>query len=171
MPDNVTLNVGSGGDLIGADDIGGIKYQRMKLIFGPDSISKGDVDTANPLPVFIAAQPSILSGGVHYTGAVTDAAILTPTAGKQLNITRLTITTANGNTADLVFRIGCGTSTTPAYGTPGLILSHAGMANAEDFSVGNGRDPIGNGAANQPLRITATDPAGSFDCNYEYYES
>jgi hypothetical protein len=36
MADNVTLNVGIGGDTIAADDVGGAKYQRVKLSLGAD---------------------------------------------------------------------------------------------------------------------------------------
>lgn len=51
MSDDVRLNVGTGGDLIAADDIGGVKYPRMKLVHGPDGTNAGDVSTANGLPV------------------------------------------------------------------------------------------------------------------------
>jgi len=50
MADNTTLNAGSGGDVIATDDIGGVKYQRVKLAFGADG-SAADVSDANPLPV------------------------------------------------------------------------------------------------------------------------
>lgn len=36
MPDNTTLNAGSGGDTIASDDIGGVKHQRVKLSLGAD---------------------------------------------------------------------------------------------------------------------------------------
>lgn len=51
MADNVTLNAGSGGDTIAADEISGAKYQRIKLVHGPDGTNEGDVSTVNPLPV------------------------------------------------------------------------------------------------------------------------
>lgn len=51
MADNVTLNSGTGGDSIGADDISSVKYQRIKLIHGADGVNAGDVSTANGLPV------------------------------------------------------------------------------------------------------------------------
>lgn len=51
MADNVTLNAGAGGDTVGADDISGIKYQRVKLIIGADGTNDGDVASGNPLPV------------------------------------------------------------------------------------------------------------------------
>ena len=50
MADNVTLDAGSGGDTAAADDIGGIKYQRVKLTLGADSVNDGDVASGNPLP-------------------------------------------------------------------------------------------------------------------------
>ena len=50
MADNVTLNSASGGDTVAADDIGGVKHQRVKIQHGADG-SATDVSTASPLPV------------------------------------------------------------------------------------------------------------------------
>lgn len=50
MADNTTLNTGSGGDVVASDDIGGVKYQRVKLIHGVDGTNDGDVSRTNPLP-------------------------------------------------------------------------------------------------------------------------
>jgi hypothetical protein len=50
VADNVVLNPGSGGDTVAADDIGGVKHQRVKIEFGADG-SATDVSTTNPLPV------------------------------------------------------------------------------------------------------------------------
>jgi hypothetical protein len=50
MADNTTLNPGTGGDVIASDDIGGVKYQRIKTGFGADG-SYADVSEASPLPV------------------------------------------------------------------------------------------------------------------------
>lgn len=51
MADNTTLNAGTGGDVIGSDNIAGVKYQRVKLIHGADGVNAGDVASGNPLPV------------------------------------------------------------------------------------------------------------------------
>lgn len=51
MADNVQLTAGAGGDVAAADDIAGVKYQRIKLIHGADGSNDGDVASANPLPV------------------------------------------------------------------------------------------------------------------------
>lgn len=53
MSDNTTLNSGSGGDIIATDDIGGVKYQRVKVTHGADG-SATDVSTASPMPVTLA---------------------------------------------------------------------------------------------------------------------
>lgn len=50
MADNVQLNPGALGDVLAADDVGGIKFQRVKPTFGEDGTAV-DVSAANPLPV------------------------------------------------------------------------------------------------------------------------
>ena len=54
MADNVLLNSMSGGDTVGADDIAGIKIQRVKLIHGVDGTNDGDVAKTNPMPSYNA---------------------------------------------------------------------------------------------------------------------
>lgn len=61
MADNVTLNTMSGGDVVAADDIGSVKYQRVKITWGPDGTAT-DVSSAAPIPV-TAATPSTLGSG------------------------------------------------------------------------------------------------------------
>jgi hypothetical protein len=51
MADNTQLSPGADGDVIGSDDIAGVKYQRVKLIHGADGVNAGDVASGNPLPV------------------------------------------------------------------------------------------------------------------------
>jgi hypothetical protein len=51
MADNTTLNPGTAGDVIATDDIGGIKFQRIKLIHGNDNTNDGDISNTNPFPV------------------------------------------------------------------------------------------------------------------------
>ncbi len=55
MADDTTLNSMTGGDTIGADEISGVKYQRIKLITGADGVNDGDVSSANGLPVELVA--------------------------------------------------------------------------------------------------------------------
>lgn len=44
MADNVVLNAGAGGDTAAADDVGGVKHQRVKRSFGRDGTAS-DVGT------------------------------------------------------------------------------------------------------------------------------
>lgn len=58
MSDNVVLNPGEDGDIAAADDIGGVKYQRVKLTIGSDGVNDGDVSDANPMPVDVKNFPA-----------------------------------------------------------------------------------------------------------------
>lgn len=51
MADNVTITEGSGTQ-IAADDVGGVKYQRIKVATGEDGVAN-DVSSSNPLPTQI----------------------------------------------------------------------------------------------------------------------
>lgn len=62
MADDTTLNAGTGGDVIASDDIGGVKYQRTKVVWGADGAAT-DASAAAPLPV--------VQTGTHNIGTVT----------------------------------------------------------------------------------------------------
>lgn len=64
MADNVTLNAGTGGDTVAADDIGGVKHQRVKVEFGVDGAAT-DVSASDPLPVVVS---SALPAGTNAIG-------------------------------------------------------------------------------------------------------
>ena len=120
MADNTTINAMAGGDVIASDDIGGVKYQRVKLVYGPDNTNSGDVDVANPLPVqladtartFIHLWANAAAAGTTGTetaitltrsgapgAATTSAASFTPTNGKRFRITSITFATRGNATA------------------------------------------------------------------------
>lgn len=61
--DNFVTDPGAGGDTFGADDIGGVKFPRVKLIVGADGVNDGDVASGNPLPITATALTT-LSGAV-----------------------------------------------------------------------------------------------------------
>lgn len=50
MADNILITPGAGATAA-ADDIGGVLFQRMKLIHGTDGVNAGDVSTVNGLPI------------------------------------------------------------------------------------------------------------------------
>lgn len=56
MADDVGYTPGVGAS-VGADEIAGVLYQRLKLIIGADGVNDGDVSAANPLPVSAASLP------------------------------------------------------------------------------------------------------------------
>lgn len=59
MADDTTLP--GTGDVIAADDIGGVKYQRVKLIHGANGVNSGDVEHTNPFPVSVDASNFVFS--------------------------------------------------------------------------------------------------------------
>lgn len=95
MADNVTLDIMSGGDTIGADDIAGVKYQRMKMILGANGTNDGDVAASNPLPVqeqstdtkpIFNKFTTIADGSKVTVSAGTAVALATSTACKRIQI-------------------------------------------------------------------------------------
>jgi hypothetical protein len=52
MADNSTLPVSVGTEVFANDDIGGVKYPRVKVTWGPDAIANDtDITTGKPMPV------------------------------------------------------------------------------------------------------------------------
>jgi hypothetical protein len=85
MADDVTLNSGSGGDTIAADDIAGVKFQRVKLVLGANNTNDGDVASGNPIPVTgtitaVTAISNALPAGTNNIGDV-DVLSLVPGTG------------------------------------------------------------------------------------------
>lgn len=70
MADNTTLNPGTGGDVIASDDVGGVKYQVVKLAVGADGAA-ALVANANPIPVSDAGGALTVDGTVGVSGTVT----------------------------------------------------------------------------------------------------
>ena len=120
MADNTTLNVGTGGDTIASDDIGGIKHQRVKITVGADGVNDGDVSSANPLPVMTVDTAKVpiqfwanaaaagatntetaitLTRSASPGAATTSAASFVVTSGKRFRITSITFATRGNNTA------------------------------------------------------------------------
>lgn len=120
MADNTTINSMAGGDVIASDDIGGVKYQRIKLVTGADGVNDGDVSKTNPLPVLAldtdrtviglwangaAAGATGVETAITLTrsgsagGATTSASSFTPTSGKRFRITSISFATRGNATA------------------------------------------------------------------------
>jgi hypothetical protein len=120
MADNINLNAGAGGDVVAADDIGGIKHQRVKVEYGADG-SATDVSNSTPLPTFdrhdartlvqlyatgVAAGATgvetaiqLAKAGVLGAAPAAAAASLAPTSGKRFRITSITFASRGNATA------------------------------------------------------------------------
>ena len=109
MADNTTLNPGALGDTLGTDDIGGIKFQRVKLVFGPDGVNRGDVEQANALPVQIAT-PSAQYAAISSVQAI--AASTTVLTLFATTSSRVGVCIWNDSASRLYAKIGQGASTT-----------------------------------------------------------
>jgi hypothetical protein len=86
MADNTTLNAGSGGDVIASDDIGGVKFQRIKLITGNDNTNDGDVSKSNPLAIYTPTSPIINISGTITIGGTAQSLSVANTAGRYFMI-------------------------------------------------------------------------------------
>jgi len=73
VADNTTLNPGVGGDVIATDDIGGVKYQRIKVGFGEEGTYL-DVSDTDPMPVLgPLTDAELRAAAIAVTGGLTDA--------------------------------------------------------------------------------------------------
>lgn len=102
MADNTVINAGTGGDTIATDDIGGIKYQRVKVTFGADGAAT-DVATAAPLPTTSTCGTATLT---NVAGSATSVSLLAA------NTARRQVIIWNDSTALLYVKFGATASTT-----------------------------------------------------------
>ncbi len=67
MADNITLNSGSGGSTLAADDISNVYHQRIKLVSGTDGTNEysDDVCATAPLPVTVYPQSQKVFEGIN----------------------------------------------------------------------------------------------------------
>lgn len=80
MADNTSITPGTG-ESIASDDIGGVKFQRIKVIHGPDGTNDGDVSSANPLP---AAEPRPATSALsNVASSATSVTLLSANAARK----------------------------------------------------------------------------------------
>ena len=91
MADNTILNIGTGGDMVAAEDVAGVKYQRLKLVDPTAGSTTGIGTSANPLridPTGTTAQavtgPGALSYGSGQVNGLGNNTLITPAAGKKI---------------------------------------------------------------------------------------
>ena len=62
MADNLDVTPGTGAT-VAADEIASVKFQRIKIVHGPDGTNDGDVSKTNGLPVQASA-PAATTGNI-----------------------------------------------------------------------------------------------------------
>jgi hypothetical protein len=125
----------------------------------PNALDAGDagapVCNRHHVPFTIGGHPNVLTlKHTTITTAVTDAAIVTVSAGTKIVVTRLTLTLDNASTVFPTVLVGFGTANTPT--TTAVLYSHGGFPAGGGQSVGDGSGIIGVGADDADLRVTTT---------------
>lgn len=110
------------------------------------------------IPFFVGGHPNIVTIETSTTGAATDVAIVTVSAGAKVVVTQAQVVADNANTAFPQVRVGFGTANTPT--TTGVVLTHPGVPAGGGISRGDGSGIIGVGADNEDLRYTCGAPTG-----------
>lgn len=117
MADNVTLNAMTGGDVVAADDIGSVKYQRVKVTWGADGVAT-DVDAGNSsLPV--NPTPANVIGNANQTVVTAGTAVNLP----NLPCVSITIRANPANTGTVYIGTSGVTASTGIPLVPGEAIS------------------------------------------------
>jgi hypothetical protein len=107
------------------------------------------------VPFVMGGHPNIVTvKHTTITTAVTDAAVITISAGLKIVVTSFQITLDNASTVFPTVLLGFGTANTAT--TTGVIGAHGGVPAGGGFGRGDGSGIIGIGADNEDLRITTT---------------
>ncbi len=146
MADNTQLPIPStSGDVIGADDISGVKYQRVKIIVGADGVNDGDVSSSNPLPVEMASVPLPTGAATETTlDAINDKLPTATVAMPEQDTAALPVRQAPQKYTDISFsqvgsgllspemtQIRAGSGMTISQGSGNLVVATGTTANAE----------------------------------------
>jgi hypothetical protein len=125
----------------------------------PTAVAAGDVvdRVANRagVPFVIGGHPNVVTlKHTTITTAVTDAAIITVSAGTKIVVTSISVSLDNASTIFPTVLIGFGTANTPT--TTGVIFAHGGFPAGGQASRGDGSGIIGIGGDGEDLRVTTT---------------
>lgn len=167
MPaDNISVTPGQGSSAIpiAADDISGVKYQRIKVVTGDDGINEGDVSSSHPLPVSvgsIALPTGAATAARQDTGNTSVASIDTKTPAK--GATNTAGSTPVNIASDQVVPVSAASLPLPALASTAAkqpALGTAGTASADIITVQGktGMTPLSvDGSGNtQPVSGTIT---------------
>jgi len=111
MPDNTTLNAGTGGNVIRSDDVGGVHFPASKITLGADNTDDGFVSSGNPMPVSLPTLPLQVTGPI-LTWAVPTFATITSSssAATPANPLRRGLILVNDSSQDIYLSLRAGSS-------------------------------------------------------------
>ena len=149
-----------------------VGYKALAHGTNPTAVAANDRTDAyanrHGVPWVMGGHPNVVCIRANYTGAQTDAAIVTVASGLKIVVTRVVVCADKANTVNTAVRIGFGATTTPT--TTGVVASHPGIEAGGGFATGDGSGILGVGADGEDLRITSGAPTtGSIDCVVSYY--
>lgn len=125
----------------------------------PTAVAAGDrtdlYANRHGIPFGICGHPNVVSHAhTAITTAVTDAAIVSVSAGTKIVVTAITVTLDNASTVFPSVRIGFGAASVPALGNPGILLAHGGVPAGGGVNRGDGSGILGIGGDGEDLRVT-----------------
>lgn len=180
MADNVTLDPGAAGDTIAADDIGGVKFPRSKIVIGADGTNDGDVSSANPLPVTHGALTELAAAidtevQVDVVGPLPAGtnAIGKLAANSGVDIGDVDVTSLPSTVHSADFDTGAGTDATLAFGI--AVPASGGAAvvpgdataglkvdlGADNDVVATGPAAAGAAASGNPVQVAGKETGGT----------
>lgn len=136
-----------------------VGYKAIAHGTNPTAVAAADITDgyANRagIPFVIGGHPNTITlKHTNITTAVTDAAIITVSAGSKIVVTAITATLDNASTVYPTLLVGFGAANTPT--TTGVILAHGGVPAGGGVNRGDGSGIIGIGADGEDLRVTTT---------------
>ncbi len=157
MADNITLNTGSGGATLAADEIGSVQHQRVKIQYGIDGAAT-DVSDTNPLPIDDAGGSiTVDDGGSSLTidGAVTANAGAGTFTVDGSGVTQPVSGTVTANAGTGTFTVDGSAVTQPVSGTVTANLGATDNAVLDQIEVNTSYgDQTGGGTEASALRVT-----------------
>ena len=95
MSNNTTLNTGTGGDVIATEDVGGIKFQKVKINLGVAGSDGGVVSNANPLPIEFPQATGVQKSGITSPTVSTNTVVMAANTSRNGWLIRNTHATAS----------------------------------------------------------------------------
>jgi hypothetical protein len=159
-----------------ADSGNPLKMGAVAVAFGAAPTAAAAADRTNlyatrhGMVLVIGGHPNIRTTRVNYAAsAQTNAAIVTPAAGKKLAVTQIILTSDNASTAFPSVLVGFHATTTPTG--DGCLLHHPGVPAGGGCLRGSGSAVIGVGAADEKILVTSgAATGGSISIVISYFE-